>query len=416
VNTDHPRPRIERVATVEVFGYFAALLIIANLVTPSGSLAQLPISFYLKEQLHLGPKALANFGLITGVPVYGACLFGLVRDRWSPWALGDRGFFLLFAPIAAIAYVFVAFRHDTYGQILLGILIAMFVYRLIGPAVGGLTATVGQRLTMTGRLSSLVQFVGNVVAALVAFASGWVSQHLSYQAIFLLLAGFSICLALLGLAHPQAVFGPARAERGPPKHLLQDIARLVRHRPLWPAVLINLTWAFGPGQGTPLFYQLTNVAKLNHLQVGIYNMIGALTFVPGLAAYGFLCRKVSPKKLLIIATVIAIPQMIPLTYIHTVAQAYGASTFVGMVGGMAAASYYDLLLRSCPKGLEGTTVELSVTGNVITGNFGNLWGAILYEHGGFALCNWITTAAYALILPMILLVPKETLARRDAEE
>jgi hypothetical protein len=47
---------------------------------------------------------------------------------------------------------------------------------------------------------------------------------------------------------------------------------------------------------------------------------------------------------------------------------------------------------------------------------GNLLGSKLYDSpGGFHLCNWITVGAYALILPMILLVPKEVLAHRDGE-
>jgi len=412
------RTHLERAPTVEIFAYFSALLVIANLVTPSGSLAQLPISFYLKEQLHLSPTELARYGVLTGGPIYAACLFGLIRDRWSPWRLGDRGFFILFAPIAAIAYAVLAYHHANYAQILLGTLVVMLVYRMIGPAVGGLTATVGQKLAMTGRLSSLVQFVGNVVVAVISYLSGWVSQHLSYREIFLLLAASSIALMLLGVMKPRAVFGGSEAKPGPRHDFFREVGRLIRHRPLWPALLINLIWAFGPGQGTPLFYQLTDVAKLNHVQVGTYNMIGALTFIPGLAAYGFLCKSVSPRKLMVVATLIAIPQMIPLTYISTVPFAYAASTFVGLVGGMAAASYYDLLLRSCPKGMEGTTIEMNITATVLAANLGNLFGSMLYQNCkpyGFALCNWITVAAYALILPSILLIPKEVLARKDAE-
>jgi len=110
-----------------VFAYFATLLLIANLMTPGGALAQVPLQFYLKDQLHLGPEQSAFFSLITYVPVYGAFLFGMVRDRWWPLGIRDRGFFLIFAPLAALAYLSLAFRHSSYEQLLGGVLVITLI-------------------------------------------------------------------------------------------------------------------------------------------------------------------------------------------------------------------------------------------------------------------------------------------------
>jgi MFS family permease len=401
--------------TASVFGYFALLTIIANVVTPSGALAQIPIQYFLKDHLHLGPSQSASFSLLVCIPLYGAFVFGMVRDQWSPFKLGDRGYFLLFGPIAALAYLSLAVRHDTYGQFLVGAFLILLVYRMIGPAVAGLTATVGQNLRMTGRLSSLLQLIGNCLGALLAYLAGWLQVRVSPETIFVMLAGASLCLWAFGLLAPRAIADATSERAAAKKDFLSDIKRLVTHRPLWPAVLIWLTWAFGPGQGTPLFFHLTKTVKLTPDQFGLYNSIGAVAFLPGLAAYGLLCKFVNPRKLILWSTVVAVPQMIPLTYISSVQGAYVTSAFVGIVGGMAYGAFYDLLLRSCPKGLEGTTLELGIAGAALVDRFGNLLGSHLYEAGGFALCNWITTAAYALMIPMLLLVPKETLAKRDAE-
>ena len=47
-------------------------------------------------------------------------------------------------------------------------------------------------------------------------------------------------------------------------------------------------------------------------------------------------------------------------------------------------------------------------------NFGNLWGTALYElRGGFVIAVFATTIVYALILPLILLVPKRLIASAD---
>src|SRR5579862_8254701 len=213
MQSNFPRPSMQPRGTGQVFTYFAALLIIANFVSPAGSLAQLPISYYLKDVLHLGPVQSAQFGLVMSIPLYGAFLFGMVRDRWSPFGLQDRGYFLLFAPIAALAYVYLAFRHQSYGELLFGALVITLVYRMLGPAVAGLTATVGQRLSMTGRISSLVNFVGNVIGAALAYLSGWVQHHFRMDTIFVALALASIALMLLGATRPAAVF----PETAPPQ-------------------------------------------------------------------------------------------------------------------------------------------------------------------------------------------------------
>jgi len=48
-------------------------------------------------------------------------------------------------------------------------------------------------------------------------------------------------------------------------------------------------------------------------------------------------------------------------------------------------------------------------------NFGNVLGTNLYERGGFFVCILATTLVYALMLPLLLLVPKALIARPDGE-
>jgi hypothetical protein len=48
--------------------------------------------------------------------------------------------------------------------------------------------------------------------------------------------------------------------------------------------------------------------------------------------------------------------------------------------------------------------------------FGDVLGTNLYDHyGGFAVCVIAITVAYALILPTLLLVPKNLIATTDGQ-
>jgi hypothetical protein len=71
------------------------------------------------------------------------------------------------------------------------------------------------------------------------------------------------------------------------------------------------------------------------------------------------------------------------------------------------AAYWDLLIRACPKGLEGTAYMLAVSGVFIATGGGDLFGSWLYLRGGFGLAIAATTIASALILPILPTIPRE---------
>jgi hypothetical protein len=128
-------------------------------------------------------------------------------------------------------------------------------------------------------------------------------------------------------------------------------------------------------------------------------------------------------------TLVGVPQMIPLIFVHSASAALIAAVPIGLMGGVASAAYIDLLIRSCPKGLQGTIMMMSGGLYFVSSRFGDLWGTGLYEHpwawvakvnwgsmdSHFAICAIATTAVYALILPTLLLVPKRLIATADGQ-
>src|ERR1700761_9194879 len=76
--------------------YLGVLLVLLGFGSPGGGLIGLPISFLLKNKLHLKAHEMAIFGVIAGAPSCISFLFGFVRDTWNPFGMGDRGFMVLF--------------------------------------------------------------------------------------------------------------------------------------------------------------------------------------------------------------------------------------------------------------------------------------------------------------------------------
>ena len=122
------------------------------------------------------------------------------------------------------------------------------------------------------------------------------------------------------------------------------------------------------------------------------------------------------KTLLFWGTVVAIPQLVPMLFMQSVTGALIAAVPIGLMGGVATAAYLDLIIRSWPPGLEGTTLMMSVALNWIAVRFGDVLGTDLYDYyGGFTACVIAITVVYALILPILLLVPKNLIATADGQ-
>jgi hypothetical protein len=402
-----------------IFLYFVPLTLFVYLATPVGYLLDIGTAYMLKDRLHATATEVSTFRLITAIPLYLSFLFGLVRDLWNPFGLRDRGYFLLFAPLTAAIFIWMSFTPISYSGMLIGMLLVMTSYRLVSAAYQGLLALVGQEQMMSGRLSALWQIVSSLPYIVGALASGWVAEHLPPDKTFLLVAGLCLIVAVFALWQPKAVF--ARLYDKPlakGSNLIGDLKRLVRHYAVYPAVAINLLFNFAPGANTPLQFYLTDKLHASDAVYSNYIAVFVVAFVPMFFVYGWLCNKVSLNRLLWWGTLITVPQMVPLALIHSASSAVWLAMPIGLMGGIATGAYFDLAMRSCPPGLQGTLMML-VDGVIVLAQRGSdLLGARIYnsspEHG-FLYCVIATTTVYASILLVLLAVPKALVSTTDGE-
>jgi MFS family permease len=405
--------------TTRVFAYFTPLTFLVYLVMPHGYLLDFATSYMLKDQLHASVTEVSTFRLITALPVYLSVVFGLTRDLWNPLGMRDRGYFLVFAPLTAVVFAWMAYSQLTYTGLFVGMLLVMFFWRFVAAGQWALLALVGQEQLMSGRLSALWNIIASVPYIFGAFASGWIAEHLPPHETFLLMMVLSLFMAGFAFWKPKAVFGHAYDKpvaKG--SDLIGDIKRLIRHRAAYPAVLIMFMFQFAPGSNTPLQFYLTNKLHASDAVYGEYYAIFAAAFIPVFFLYGWLCKRVSLRTLLWWGTIITIPQMIPLALVHSANQALWLALPIGMMGGVAAGAYYDLAMRSCPPGLQGTLMMMVDGMYMLSYRGGDIVGSEIYASSptyGFLYCALATTAVYALILPVLLLIPKEVIATTDGE-
>jgi MFS family permease len=417
--TEPVAARTDSSNTGQVFLYFAPLTLLVYLVLPHAYLLDIATTYMLKNQLHATAMQVTLFRLLVTMPVYFSVIFGFVRDLWNPFGLRDRGYFLIFAPLTAAIFLWMAASDLSYAGLFLGTVLVMVTFRFVCAAYQGLIALVGQEKLMSGRLSALWNIVNSIPYIVGGFAAGWIAIHVRPGATFVLMAVLSLAIALMALWKPRAVFNHTYDQPLAKKtDLWGDILRLLKHRPVYPAVLIMFFFQFAPGSNTALQYYLSNHLHVSDEIYGDYNGIFVAAFLPVFFLYGYICKFVSLKKLLWWGTVITVPQMVPLAFIHTGTEALVLAVPIGVMGGIAAASYYDLSMRACPPGLQGALMMMVDGVYLLSSRAGDVLGVEIYNLSpthGFLYCVLATTAVYALILPLLLLIPNYLIATTDGQ-
>jgi MFS family permease len=415
-------PAVSLADRLNIFLFGGVLILLINFGHPAGGIIDIPVSFFLKNKLHLQANQLAVFKLLAGTPLFLGFVFGFLRDRWSPFGKGDRGHLVIFGLVTALIYGVVALVKPTYAVLLGGLFVGTMAFQIAGSAAAGIVSAIGQRLAMAGRMSALIS-IGTSLPALISFTLGGLLSELlegrdattAARILFLVAAALMALIALCGALGPRSVFAAGHVERSG-SAVLHDVGRFFRHWPIYPVILIQMLWQFAPGIGIVLQYHMSNELHASDAQWGLWNALFFGSFVPVYIGYGFLCTRVRLGWLLWGGFILAVGQMAPLLFAHTADEAIIAAVPMGVIGGIAQAALQDLTIRSCPPRLQGTMMMLFVALYYIMVRFGDLFGTWLYDHqGGFITALWATIGIYALILPALLLVPRRLITSADGE-
>jgi hypothetical protein len=415
-------PPLSGVRTRQAFLFGGFLLTLMNFASPAGGMIDIPVTFFLKNRMHLNANELAVFKLWIGAPLILGFVFGFIRDRWSPFGSGDRAHLIVFGVTTALIYGSMSLINPTYSVFLLGLFVATMAFRMVSSAAYGITNTIAQKHAVSGQMSSVIS-IGSALPDLLSFIGGGIlSQTLegdgaaaAARILFFCAAGLMLAIAVMGLLGPKWVFEEARREVSE-VNILEDLKRIVRHWPIYPAMLIQLLWQFSPSTGTVLQYHIVDHLHATDAQWGLWQGIFFGSFIPIYTAYGFLSRRFALRPLLWFGFTLAVFQMCPLLLVDNAIGAIIAAAPMGILGALAQASLVDLVIRSAPRGSQGTVMMLFYALYYFSIRFGDLFGTWIYDkHGGFIPTVVITVIVYALILPVILLVPKRLTTTKDGE-
>ncbi len=417
------RALLPRSTRRRIFLYLGGLIALSVVNNPSGGLLDVPVAFFLKNRLHWEANELAWFRLVASIPLYVSILFGLARDNLVALGFADRALVGWFGLIGLVLHAVFAVMTVSAPVLLAAMVLLTCSALFVVGAQNGLASTLGQQHAMSGQVSAVWNIFNAFPAIAAPLLGGVLSDALGNRSdaaaarvLFLAGGAVSALLMLYAILKPASVYGNIRTEHAPAIEPLADLKRLLRHKPIYPAMTVWLLWNFAPGSTTPLQYHLQDVLHASDAQWGAWNAIFAASFLPTFLLFGMLCRRHALGTLLLWGTLAAIPQFTPLLFVRSVDTSLIAAAPIGLMGGLATAAYLDLIIRSCPPGLQGTTLMLSGGLYYVSARFGDVLGTILYDRSGsFTLCVAMITLVYALILPVLRWIPADLVTLADGE-
>jgi MFS family permease len=400
-----------------IFGYFAPMTLLVSLITPNGNLADIAVTFMLKDRLHASATQVSLFRLVVTLPLLASVLVGLARDHWNPLGWRDRGHILIFAALTAAAYLAMGTARLSFPSLVAGMLAANVLMLFVSGAHQGLLALIGQENRMSGRLTVVWQTVSYVPIVAGSFMGGVFAEKVSPTVTFLVLGVASAGLALFTLWKPVAVFDHAydqpAAKSG---QLWADVRRLLRSRAIYAPILLPFLFNFSPGFVTPLQFHITNQLHAPPSVYGDFFSLYYVGFTPMFLLYGWLLSRVSFRVLLWSGLAIGGPNIAVLPFIHSPEVLLALAAPMGACAAIGWCAICDLAIRSCPQGLQGTLMLLTAAAGTLGFRFSDVLGARLYDlvpTSGFALGIGISFISSLLCLPVVLLVPREVMEIRE---
>ncbi len=368
-----------------------------------------PLQWKLSKQMGLKAGEVSWFSLLEDIPAWVGFVFGFVRDRWRPWQLGDRAYFLIGAPLMALVYIGLAFCPPSYGSLLFWAAAQTFMQAFLGAATGGLMASVAQWHGMTGRIGALTVVTASLVNMLASSLGGMLDENFGHAAPNMISALVCLPMLLVAFWRPPAVFDiehdlEAKAIHD---HIGASLLRLARHKAIYLPAAANFLWMFSPGWGTSLLFFFTDDRHLSEATYGNASGLIKLGTLASSLSYTWLCLRFPFRKLAYVGTVGGIVGAALFWFTTDAPTAYVFSLLAGLSCGIPVGAYNDLIIRSCPKEYEGAAFMLFASAGFLASDVSDLFGAWLYDKGGFGLALLVTAITTGLILVVLALVSRK---------
>ena len=343
-----------------------------------GGIASLPLSYYLKETLHLSASNIMYISAVVSMawclkPLIGFCIdnVGWQKRTWILYALAAD----------ILGAIFLGTMYLPLGFLVTTLMLTSWTTAWRDVAVDGIMVVEGKSHRACGRIQSIQWISVTIAGALSTLLGAWIAEkNFPYQVGFLAM----IPLYLIGVftvykyvekktRNKIKVYQQSQA--------IQNFKKMFTHKNFLIVCLFIFLYKYSPSFGTPLWYLERDQFHWSKMFIGTLGAVSSLISILGAMLYYKFEPIVKCKKYLLISIILGATTSLLYLYFTPVTDII--YTIVFSIAGM----FFHLIImtvmaENCLKGLESTSFAFLCSVSNIAATCSSLSGAWLLPRIG----------------------------------
>jgi folate/biopterin transporter len=355
-------------------------------------LARLAVSFFLKDELHLGPAEVSALMGVVSIPWMVKPLYGFVSDGLPVMGYRRRPYLILSGLLGVISWIALAKVVDQSWSATLAIALGSLSVALSDVIVDSIVVerARGESLGTAGSLQALCWGSSAVGGLITAYFSGLLLEHLSVHQIFLITASFPLIVSAVAWLISETPI-TEKPDWQAVRHQLGQLKSAISQKSIWLPTLFLFLWQAMPTAESSFFYFSTNELGFTPEFLGRVRLVTSLASIAGIWTFQRFLKTVPFRKIfgwsIVISTVLGLSMLILVTHANRALGisdqwfSLGDSLILTVMGQIAFMPVLVLAARLCPPGVEATLFALLMS-------IVNVAGLVSYEFGAL-LTHWL---------------------------
>ncbi|MCT7972734.1 folate/biopterin family MFS transporter [Laspinema olomoucense] len=353
-------------------------------------LARLAVSFFLKDELGLGPAEVSALMGIAALPWIVKPLFGFMSDGLPILGYRRRPYLILSGILGAVAWIGMATIVNSGWQATAFMLLSSLSVAVSDVIVDSLVVerARNESLSNAGSLQSLCWGSSAIGGLITAYLSGSLLEHFSTQTVFLMTATFPPIVCAVAWLIAEERVGEDAIGLAQVKEQGIQLKGAIAQKAIWLPTAFLFIWQATPSSDSAFFYFTTNELGFQPEFLGKVRLVTSLASLIGIWLFQRFFKTIPFRTIFrwstLLSAVLGMTTLLLVTHTNRAIGiddhwfSIGDSLILTVMGQIAYMPVLVLAARLCPPGVEATLFALlmSVT---------NLAGLLSYEEGALLM-------------------------------
>lgn len=353
-------------------------------------LARLAVSFFLKDDLGMGPAEVSALMGIASIPWMVKPFFGFLSDGLPIFGYHRRPYLILSGLLGVGSWVAMATGVHSATAATAAIALGSLSVAMSDVIVDSLVVerARGESVSAAGSLQSLCWGASAIGGLITAYFSGALLQQFDVKTVFLITATFPLIVSAVAwlIAEERSV---GRSEWAEVKSQLGQLKAAVSQKSIWLPTAFLFLWQAMPSGESALFYFNTNELGFEPEFLGRVRLVTSFAAIAGIWVFQRFLKTVPFRVIFgwstVISSVLGLSMLILVTHVNRefgISDRWfslGDSLILTVMGQIAFMPVLVLAARLCPAGVEATLFALLMSVVNFSGFVSYQLGAILMK-------------------------------------